>query len=248
MTQILSNQEIRDLLPAYALGALEPDEVQQVEAALRQSAELRAELAEFEQVTDALLQAVPPVEPPSSLGATIMAMATPTEMPPTIPLTPGFQFVRPNRARIISTLAAALLIVALAVFLIVRGSDTTDPMEAQISTILEDDASLVVDIMGAEGHETLEGSFVIASDHHEAVLQLSNIDVLSPEQAYQLWLVRGDERLSGLIFQPDASSTLHLVTLPDDFASFQAIGVTIEPAEGSPGPTSDPVFVTPLEL
>jgi anti-sigma factor RsiW len=66
--------QVRDLLPAYVLGALERDE----EAAVREhlvTCNLHAEAAELGGVVASLAETVDPVEPPADLRSRIMAAA-----------------------------------------------------------------------------------------------------------------------------------------------------------------------------
>jgi hypothetical protein len=66
--------QVRDLLPAYVLGALERDE----EAAVREhlaTCNLHAEAAELGGVVPYLAETVDPVEPPAALRSRIMALA-----------------------------------------------------------------------------------------------------------------------------------------------------------------------------
>ena len=58
--------EMRDLAPAYALGALSPEEARAFEAALAKSPELQREVAEYREL-NAVLAAGQPVHPPAAL-------------------------------------------------------------------------------------------------------------------------------------------------------------------------------------
>jgi hypothetical protein len=70
----LDCDQVRDLLPAYVLGALERDE----EAAVREhlaTCNLHAEAAELGGVVPYLAETLDPVEPPAALRSRIMALA-----------------------------------------------------------------------------------------------------------------------------------------------------------------------------
>ncbi|HVK88914.1 MAG TPA: cupin domain-containing protein [Kofleriaceae bacterium] len=62
--------DVRELLPLYALGVLEPDEAAIVERALATDPALAAELAELQAAGDVL---VSPVEPPPEIHARLLA-------------------------------------------------------------------------------------------------------------------------------------------------------------------------------
>ncbi len=64
--------DVRELLPLYALGVLDPTEVREVERAVATDPALAAELAAYRQATDALIDAVVPVAPSAEVKARIL--------------------------------------------------------------------------------------------------------------------------------------------------------------------------------
>jgi cupin domain len=62
--------DVRELLPLYALGILEPDEVKTVERAIAADAGLASELAAFQQTAEGLVVSV---APPPSVKARLLA-------------------------------------------------------------------------------------------------------------------------------------------------------------------------------
>jgi anti-sigma-K factor RskA len=232
----LAPDDIRDLLPAYALGMVDPAERAQIEAALVHSSELQAELAELQVVVGQLGTAVPQIAPPANLGKRLMEKAArPSQSAGRDPYV---------RWRYYALAAAAVLVIFFGVAVWSTLNDEEQP--DRISHILENEQSVWINLAGSQGFEDIGGAFVIDPTRQWAVLQVKNLQVLDPEKTYQLWLVRDDERRSGLLFRPDVTDPMLLVDLPEDFETFQVMGVTIEPQGGSPGPTSDPVFVAVL--
>ena len=74
--QVLSHDDARELLAAYALGGLPAEESLELEALLRDWPEGRAELAQFIQVTDSLSASSPEeITPPIGLESRIIAAA-----------------------------------------------------------------------------------------------------------------------------------------------------------------------------
>ncbi|MBA3825090.1 MAG: zf-HC2 domain-containing protein, partial [Ktedonobacterales bacterium] len=67
------NRHIDDLLDAYALGALEPYEVAEVEAHLEGCASCRQSAARARATAQHLLLAAPAVQPPAALRAKVLA-------------------------------------------------------------------------------------------------------------------------------------------------------------------------------
>jgi putative transcriptional regulator len=65
--------DVRELLPLYALGILESDEVGVVERAVAADAALAAELAMYQQTADAIGSAIQPIAPPPDVKQRLMA-------------------------------------------------------------------------------------------------------------------------------------------------------------------------------
>jgi hypothetical protein len=62
---------------------------------------------------------------------------------------------------------------------------------------------------------------------------------LAQDRAYQLWLGWGDrQRENGRVFRVDEQGfEMISVTAQRPFTAYQRVGITEEPAGGSPGPT-----------
>lgn len=65
--------DLHELLPLYALGILEPDELQRVERAVASDPRLAAELAAYQDTAHQLIEPIAPIEPPSAVKARLMA-------------------------------------------------------------------------------------------------------------------------------------------------------------------------------
>src|SRR5512138_3863057 len=68
--------DILDLLTAYALGALDPDEIARVSALLDQQPELRATLADLRATADTLPYGLPEAIPSADLRQRVLDHAT----------------------------------------------------------------------------------------------------------------------------------------------------------------------------
>ena len=78
-----------------------------------------------------------------------------------------------------------------------------------------------------------------------AILRAQNFPVLEEGKEYQLWLISGDKRTSGGLFTVDDYGCATIVFHPDAaLDDFDGMGITPEPAGGSPGPTAPPVVRT----
>lgn len=224
-------ENLRDLLPAYALGALDENETAEVEAALARYPELRAELATYANVVGDLALTVPQVTPPLALKQKIMAAAQ---------ADPASQVVRPNWPRYVLAAAAVLFLIFMSAILW-RAAQTEPEQPDQVAAILEHPDAQWIRFTGAEDFTELTGALVIAPDKSNAVLTLDNLRAM-PDQNYQLWIVRGEERISKAVFQSQGEKTLLLIDLPADLDTYEAFGVTVEPPGGSSVPTGQRVF------
>jgi anti-sigma-K factor RskA/cell division protein FtsB len=86
-------------------------------------------------------------------------------------------------------------------------------------------------------------TLTVQPDSSEATFVAANLPPLSADQVYQLWIIRGDLPISAGIFELDENGR---VVLPVDgalAASFDAVGVSIEPAGGSESPTPDQIIL-----
>ena len=83
----------------------------------------------------------------------------------------------------------------------------------------------------------------VTEEGDTALLAVLNLPPLPPNKAYQVWLIKGDQRFGAGLFTVDSTGFGQTVIIPvDPFTEFDAIGITVEPAEGSPGPTGDSVL------
>lgn len=71
-------EEVRELLPLYALGALEPAERERLEAALKRHPELWAEARALQETVADLAELVPQAPVPAGLEAKVMARLRPS--------------------------------------------------------------------------------------------------------------------------------------------------------------------------
>lgn len=223
---------ILDLLPAYALDALDEEEAAQVASHLADCAGCRAELRAYQEVTVALtLAAATPVSAPPALEQRLMQRVRQAERAPRAPRAAP----RPSLLeRWLSSQAFRIAVPAVALIaLIVAVALVAQPARAPIRWVM----------WGAEAAEEARGTLTISSGKN-AVLAVSELPPLEESQQYQLWLIQPDgARDSGAVFsvEPDGSATVNL-RLPRSADAYIGCGITVEPAGGSPQPTGPRVM------
>lgn len=84
----------------------------------------------------------------------------------------------------------------------------------------------------------------------EGALVVHGLEPLPIEQTYQFWLVTdsGEQVSAGLfLVDEDADPTWATLVLPQDAPDYVVVGVTVEPATGSPFPTGPMLLESPAE-
>lgn len=222
-------QTIRDLLPAYAIGAVNEEERASIEVALTQHPDLQDELSSYDAIFEGLALTVPQVDPPDDLGARLFERARKIRSV-SFPIRNWRWYVFP---------AAAVLMVLFGVLI---WQVATSPSTSRIDEILNESESRTFMIAGAEDFENVVGRFVLADNRQQAVLELNNLPHME-EKSFQLWLTEGGvDKVSAALIEANRDKTLLLVNIPVKWESIEAIGMTVEPKGGSPAPSGARVF------
>ncbi len=80
-----------------------------------------------------------------------------------------------------------------------------------------------------------------APQSNTAMVSVANLPALGPEQEYQVWLIRGEQRVPSTVFNTSqAGSGRLLIQGRDPIDNYERVGITIEPKGGSAKPNPDP--------
>ena len=295
----LSYNQIIDLLPAYALGALEPEEMLAVDAYLNQHQELLTRLRSAEEAAAHLAHIAPPVPLPATAKAHLMsrvqadlappeatpATAKPVVRPkPAVPKPPQPSWWSRLRPLFTSPLwvgvsAAALIILLVSLFYVrqlqsqlngannqlsqleeriseletakVQLEQANQTLQQQLQTgndrlmlIANADPDRTLQLSNPEGEPGAGGTFYVRDD--EGLLVWRGLEPLPQDQSYQLWLIppaEGAPVPAGLLEIEAGAPDWLTVQIPPDAQNFAAVGVSIEPAGGSPAPTGPIVLL-----
>jgi anti-sigma-K factor RskA len=237
---MMDRNELLDLIPAYALEALEPDEKQQVEALLKTDAEARQILAEYQDITNNMILATPARRAPVHLQDDLRKRLAANRPVQTAPSTA----VRPARRRPsiwIPLLAAAAVIVLV---FGARAYLNRNPAQELYNQIIAMPGYKTMPIPGADGTTPI-GEMVASPDGSQAVLRMTRVPALQSDRTFQLWLIDDSGAHSGGLFpftQPDSTYYV-LVPLAKNVLDYKAFGVSVEPTGGSPAPSTTPIVV-----
>jgi anti-sigma-K factor RskA len=244
--------DLRELLGAYALGAVDAQEAAEMRAFLEQDLAAETEFAELLAAVSMLPELAEPLAPPAGLRDRIAAaaladlparsapVALPATPPPAqvigLPVAPA-NIVRPKpafwqRASVWATAAAALLVISLGLLYwnmqLRNETSATIPVEtlALAPTGMAPEASGEVQYMPEQG--------VIMVD-------VKDLPPLRDGYVYEVWLIGEGDPVPAGVF---ANSTAQHAVVADR-SQFNTLAITMEPGPmGTEAPTSTDVYAT----
>jgi anti-sigma-K factor RskA len=226
-------------IAAYALGALEPGEAEELERHAEECERCRSELRWLEPAVRALPESVERREPPRELRRRLMEEVRDDARRAPVPALDGGREHSGTRSRrlglgslgwrpLAGIAAVALAAVAVAGYEI--GSDGSGDNGAT-STIVAGQAPGVTAKMVSEG----DGG----------TLRLANVKQLPDGRVLQAWVERaGEIEPVPALFVPDREGNAS--TMIDDMEGVKTVMVTSEPSGGSKAPTSTPIVTMPI--
>ena len=259
----MSCEEFLDAAAAVSLYA-EADEtaVRGVEEHAARCAECASRLRGFVAVAAALGAGVPQVEPPGALRGRVLEVAARTPQTVVGPRRPWPRALRRPR------LSAPWLVAAASLVLSIGSMLWAVSLQGQIAALQREDLAAseraqrldhVVQVLASDKLairplqpvvQTLPTRGVVYLDPSSGtgMVMCRNLPPIEQGHAYQVWFVRGTERVSGGLLWPDHDGNGYtLIQVPSDLQSFESIGLTDEPGSGSLWPTTPRVVGSPLK-
>jgi anti-sigma-K factor RskA len=222
---------VDDLLDAYALGALEPEEVDRVERHLEICAGCQSMLEPSRRAADELLIAVTPVAVPPGLRDRMLARVHTEKM------VDRAHTATPSEPHI-----GMMARLAHALFGHPTGEreDTTGVLLRELLTRPD---YTIWPLEGTSHAPTASARLVMAPTRQEAVLLTLGLGIPEVGKVYQVWFLTGGRPLPNALFTVDsrgqASTIIHL---PASLSTLDSLAVTVEPRDGSPSPTGPTVL------
>ena len=241
------------LVPAYALGAADADEIALVEVALTFCPQVAEALAQYRLTAESLLYTPPPMTPAPELRRRVL-QAIAADVAARQP-----RSLRLHARPIVAWLAAAAAVVVLLISNLLwfvrveeleRRNDILTNWSGQKDELLialSSSASERIDLVSTDESQAQYASVLYSPSANYAVLVTDSLPSLPPDRTYQLWLLRGDERLSAGVFTIETDGRGALVfRIRDPLTTYTGLGISVEPAGGSPAPTTPPVATVRL--
>ena len=238
---MIEEMHVLDLLPAYAVGALESEEASRVEAHLSSCLICRNERNAFQGAADQLSFAAPDAVPSSDLKDRLMQRVQASRPQPRAPIqAPSRSWL--ERLLPAWSLASFLLVLVLAgsnLFLWQRFN--------HLEVATSPGGMRAVPLIASDPTSSATGYVLISADGDSGALVVDGLPPLGENQQYQLWLIRDGQRTSGAVFSTDERSYGGTrIRAPRSLTDYSSVGITIEPTGGSSQPTGPRVLGGPL--
>ena len=248
MSDPLQEMHVFELLPAYAIGSLEADERTRLEEHLLSCWACRDEARAFQTVIDELSLAAPVAIPSPDLKDRLLqrvqsaASVQPKKQEQSAPPTP--RSAPPFWERLLPAWGLASLFLIL-----VLGASTLLLWQrvGRLEFATTPGGMRAVPLDATDSAPEATGFVLISADGDDGALVVDGLPPLGESQQYQLWLILDGQRTSGAVFSTDEKSYGGTrIRAPRRLTDYSAVGITIEPAGGSPQPTGEQVLAGTL--
>ena len=216
-------EHVDELIPAYALHALDPDDERIVVAHMNECERCRARLRDYEGVTAALAHAAPPVRPPPQLRERLLEAIEPVVAAAAAAPPPAPEPQRRSwwtRLSAVAVPALAVAVVVLAVWNISLRNDLDNKDVRAVAPISK--VGSVVSYAG--GHAALFGHLAPAPAGH----------------IYEAWVIPDGGKGTPIAAGTFTGGPVHL-TLTHAAGPGDVIAVTLEQGQGGSTPKGTPV-------
>ena len=223
----MNNGSPHELSAAYALDALDGDDLRAYEAHLAGCERCRDEVAAFRETAAAFAYDVEPLEVPETLELRILKAAR-AERPNVVPLRQRWALPAASIAAVAAAAAIGFGIWATHLSHSLDRERSSHAADARVIAILSQPGAKQIPTVGGSG-------MLIVSPTRKAVLVANGLSPADRGQPYEAWVVEGKNARPAGLFHGGAGSKV--VELSQPVAPGATVGVTLEKAGGSPTPT-----------
>ncbi|MFF4232109.1 anti-sigma factor domain-containing protein [Streptomyces sp. NPDC001820] len=237
--------DLHTLTGAYVLHALAPDERAEFERHLLICPACAQEVRELAATVGKLGLAVAVTPPPALKQHVLRRISAERQEPPRVP---GARRGGARRGRGLSRFVLAACLAAAVSFGGVAAWQHQEAREAredarasqrhaeELASVL---AAPDARVSGTKLPEGARGTVVVSQSRNKAAFLTSGLPKPPPGKVYQLWFDDGGKMRPAGLMDPAVTDNAVLMDGPVDSAA--GMGLTLEPAGGSPEPTTDPL-------
>lgn len=244
----MSEEHVFDLLPGYALGILDQEELSLVKEHLQRCDVCRSEYVAYAETAEQLAIITTQPVPAPDLRSKVLQKAQQAEgyhqSRSLLPVSEKMSFRQVLRNLFRQPVGLVVGVLTLLVILILGINNIllrqqVNELHAQIPT----GYMQIVHLEGSNLAPETSGYVMVFRDQNNGSLAVTHAPLLSEDQQYQIWLIRDGVRTSGGVFSVNEDGYGNLmVSAEQPLDSFDAFGITIEPWGGSPQPTGEKVL------
>lgn len=228
----MDDGSLHELSAAYALDALDGDDLRAFEAHLAACTRCRDDVASFRATAAGLAHDVEPVTPPEALERRILNAARAERT--VVPLRQRWALPAAAIAGVAAAVAIGLGIWAIHLSHSLDRERAARSRDARVVAILSQPGAKQIQTKGRPG-------FLVVAPTRKAVLVASGLEQARPGKTYEAWVVRGKRAEPAGLFRGGEGHKLLELTRP--VAPGETVAVTLENAGGSTTPTL-PILLT----
>jgi anti-sigma-K factor RskA len=251
----MNEDQLLELAPLAALGALDGEERAAFEAGVASSPRAAGEMRAFEELAGRIGLATAPVPPSLALRGRVLAAVTGTES----------TAARGWGLTVLAAAALAALAVGAGVLLRQRNDARREAAalraeneqaredlatlrehlgrEAAVRELISHPESRIASLAGLPAAPGARGRVVWNAARREAVLVASGLVPAPPGKAYEVWVIGQAAPVPAGVFQVGAEGgAVYRLPPVDELARVKTFAVTLEPAVGTPAPTGPMVL------
>lgn len=230
----MDRERFDELNAAYALGALTGEERREFDRYIESHPELAREAEAMTSVADLLALSPEEQEPPPELRRNLMREVRAREERQSL-LQQGLAGLRDALTlRRVAAGAAALVLLVSVAFNVFQQTQIQDLRDYEVRTY---------ELQATGSEQEVQGQ-IIRVGEDRSVLTVSGMPRLPEDRTYEIWTIDdGNPEPAGL-FRAGEGQTV--ATVNNSLGGADTVAVTVEPAGGSPEPTTDPMMVASI--
>ena len=253
----MTHQDYKEMIPAHALSALDADEDRALTAHLAECAECSGEFEDWKETAAGLALTAEPIEPSAGLRNRVLSQIRNDKVETVIPFPTSVKKNVWSSFGSLGAIAAAILFVALLVYVIVLWRENRamqlqlTKLETEITKTRKDldyqtkfikmigkPDTRLADLAGMPVAPGATAKLLYDKSGH-AMVMTNGLPVPPEGKAYQIWfIVSGKPPMPGKTFSPDAQGKAMMEDqIPASAMNSAVFAVTLEPKDGVPAPT-----------